>query len=125
LCCKEAVELATTILPVTAAVFGDLWLYLVRGTARTECFADPVSGEAIVEIREATTEFANVGASTIELGKLLKAVGQLAAHTLGRFYCEGVIDGDVESLIQSLDHVANARVVERILAWLDRPPGEA
>jgi hypothetical protein len=123
--CKEAEELAATILPVTAAVFGDRWLYLVRGTALTESFADPVSGETIVEIRDATAEFADVGASTIELGELLKTVGQLAAHTLGRRYCEGVIDGDVESLIQSLDHVANARVVERILVWLDHPPAEA
>jgi hypothetical protein len=123
LCCKEAAELAAAILPVTA-VFGDSWLYLVRGTALTENFVDPMSGETIVEIRDATTEFANVGASAIELDELLKAAGQLAALTLGRRYCEVVIDGDVESLIQALNHVANAHVVERILVWLDYPPVE-
>src|SRR5262249_42619244 len=94
LCCKEADELAATILPATPAVFGDRWFFLVTGEAAPEKFVDPVSGETIVEIRDATAEFANVGASTIELDELLKAVKQLAAHTLGRRYCEVVIDGD-------------------------------
>jgi hypothetical protein len=76
LCCKEAAELAAAILPVTA-VFGDSWLYLVRGTALTENFVDPMSGEMIVEIRDATAEFANVGASAIELDDCSKQSGSL------------------------------------------------
>jgi hypothetical protein len=125
LSCIEATELAAKILPVTAAVYGRSWFYLINGRLPSEKFVDPLSDETIVEIRDATAEFSNIGTSEIEIGKLLKAVRQLAAHTLERRYCEGAIDGDAESLIQSLDHVANAQVVERILVWLDHPPAEA
>jgi hypothetical protein len=77
-----------------------------------------VSGETIVEIRDATTEFSNVGASEIEIGKLLRAIARLAAFCLGKRHCVGVIEGDDESLVQSLDDVANPKVVDRIVLWL-------
>jgi hypothetical protein len=122
LCCKETAELAAAVLPATPAVFGDHWFYLARGKTPAERFVDPVSGETIVEIREATREFAETGASEIEIGELLRAVGRLAAHCLGKRHCDGVIDGDDESLIRSLDDVANPRLVDRIVLWLLEHP---
>ena len=56
------------------------------------------------------------GASTCELGN----TGTCLVVVI--MYCKDAVE--VESLIQSLDHVANAHVVERILVWLDQPPAE-
>lgn len=97
--CKEFDELAVKILPATPAVFGGQWFYLTNGEVTAEKFADAVSGETIIEIHEATDEFANVGGSQTEIDELLGAVARLAAHSLGKRHCEGVIDGDDESLI--------------------------
>jgi hypothetical protein len=123
--CIEATELAAKILPTTAAVYARRWFYFVKSTLPDENFADPVFDEVLLEIRDVTAEFANIGAAEIEIRELLRAVGRLAAFCLAKRYCDGVVDGDDESLIQSLDHLANAHVVERILVWLDHPPAEA
>ena len=125
MCCKEAVELAADMLPARPAVFGDRWFYLARGETPAERFVDPALGEAVVEIRNADAEFAYVGASTVDAGTLLSAVARLAAFCLARRHCDGVVDSDDECLVRSLDNVADANVVERILVWLEHPPAEA
>jgi hypothetical protein len=124
LCCKEAVELAADMLPATPAVFSDRWFYLTRGETPAERFVDPALGESVVEIRDADAEFAHVGASTIDAGKLLSAVARLAAFCLARRHCNGVVDSDDECLVRWLNNVADANVAERILVWLDHPPAD-
>jgi hypothetical protein len=123
--CKEADALAPPILPATPAVLGHRWFYVVRGKAPTESFLDPVFGGTVLEIRDATSEFANIRAAEIGTDKLCKAVARLAAHCLGKRYCEGVLEADDESLVQSLDTVDDATVTERIVVWLDYPPADA
>jgi hypothetical protein len=120
--CIEATELAAKILPKTTAVYDRCWFYLIKGTLSAEKFLNPVSDNALVQIRDSTAEFANVGASEIEIGELLKTVTRLAAFSLAKRYCEGVVDGDDESLICALDDVANPSVVDRIVLWLFECP---
>src|ERR1700722_9023189 len=102
LICSESTELAAKILPTTPAVYGRNWLYIVKGRPPLMKFADPVSDQALVQIKDASAEFSNVGAPEIEGGELLRSVALLAAFCLATRYGEGVIDGDEESLIQSL-----------------------
>jgi len=123
--CKEADELAAAMLPATAAVFGEHWLYLAEGKAPAERFTDPQSGQPIVEIRDATSEFTAVGASTVDAKELFRTAARLAAFCLSRRHCDGVIDGDDENLIRALDNIADARVTERIVFWIDYPPADA
>jgi len=125
LSCMEATELAARILPTTAAVYAHRWFYFVKSTLPDENFADPVFDKALVEIRDVTAEFANIGASEVEIGQLLRAVGRLAAFSLAKRYCEGVVDGDDESLVCALDNVVNPSVVDRIVLWLFDYPSSA
>ena len=118
LSCMEATELAAKILPTTAAVYARRWFYFVKFTLPDEDFVDPVFDKAFVEIRDVTAEFANIGAAEIEIRELLRAVGRLAAFSLAKRYCEGVVDGDDESLVCALDDVADPSVVDRIVLWL-------
>jgi hypothetical protein len=118
LSCIEATELAAKILPITAAIYDRRWFYFVKFTLPDENFLDPVFDKALVEIRDVTAEFANIGAAEIEIRELLRAVGRLAAFSLAKRYCEGVRDGDDESLVCALDDVANPSIVDRIVLWL-------
>jgi hypothetical protein len=120
--CSEATELAAKILPTTAAVYAHRWFYFVKSTLPDENFADPVFDKALLEIRDVTAEFANIGAAEIEIRELLRAVARLAAFSLAKRYCEGVIDGDEESLVCALDDLANPLIVERIVYWLFEIP---
>jgi hypothetical protein len=115
--CHEAANLATKILPATSAVYDRKWIYLIKGELSAEQFVDPVSDEAIVEFRDTTADFANVGALAIEADALLRAVARLAAFCLAKRHCRGVAVDDDESLIGALDDVADARVTERIIVW--------
>ena len=118
LSCFEATELAAKILPTTAAVYARRWFYFVRSTVPDDNFADPLSDKALLEIRDVTAEFASIGAAEIELRELLRAAGRPAAFSLAKRHCEGVVDGDDESLVSALDDVAHPSVVDRIVLWL-------
>jgi hypothetical protein len=124
LSCIEATELAAKILPTTAAVYARRWFYFVKSTLPDDNFADPVFDKALLEIRDVTAEFANIGAAEIEIRELLRAVGRLAAFCLAKRYCDGVVDGDDESLVRTLDDVADARVTERIIVWINYPSAD-
>jgi hypothetical protein len=122
LSCIEATELAAKILPTTAAVYDRCWFYIVKGKLSAQHFADPVSDKALVQIGDSCAEFANIGASEIEADALLRAVARLAAFCLAERYCDGVVDGDEESLVCALDDLANPSIVERIVYWLFEIP---
>ena len=119
---SEVTELAAKILPPSAAIYDHNWFYLVKGRLPLEEFVDPVIAGALVEIGDASADFSNIGASEIGADTLLKAVARLAAFCLAKRYCEGVVDGDEESLACALDDLANPLIVERIVYWLFEIP---
>jgi hypothetical protein len=122
LSCIEAVELAPKILPPTAAVYDRNWFYWTKGSLPSQQFVDPVTAGILVRIGDASAEFSNIGASEIEIGEMLRAVARLASFCMAKRYCEGVIDGDEESLVSALDDLVNPLIVERITYWLFEIP---
>jgi hypothetical protein len=122
LSCIEAAELGAKILPATTAVYDHSRFYIVEGELSAESFEDPVSNKKLVRIGDASADFANIDAAEIEADILLRAVARIAAFSLAKRYCEGVIDGDEESLACALDDLANPLIVERIVYWLFEIP---
>jgi RecA-family ATPase len=136
--CHEAIELASRVLPATAAVFGrpskpcSHRLYRAEGPIRTVKFKDPLTGKMLVELRGdgcqtvfprsihesgELIEWADDGEpAVIDYATLLAATTLLAAVCLIKRYLSGFTD--YGTLLAGLNDV-DPRVANQIRDWLN------
>src|SRR5581483_11111542 len=139
--CLEAIDLAPEVLPVTTAIFGreskreSHWLYTVKGDITTAKFVDPLNGKMLLELRANGLQTVFPGSihpsgepvewddhrepSIVEGAWLLKSIKLLAALSLGKRYCNEVVDeASLLNVLEKLDQ----RIADQIRNWLDLQP---